>query len=163
MTAIFLTALLITAGTALFLMPYIPMFSKKIILLLDSNALFLSRIGLSFIFLGLLFAVCIYLFSKRRYLLIKMGGFSIQDSVINEIVKDSIQNLFPSQNFVCDVFVRKKSKVEILADLPYVSFEKQESILKDIESKVKNSLAKICGFDREFLLNVSFKEKKPSV
>lgn len=96
------------------------------------------------LFLGLFFWC-----SRRRYLLIRMGGGHEL-----RVLEETIAQLVTADTATpCDVIVRKKEKIEILVDLPYGSEEK----LGELETSIESLLAKQLGYKDAFYLNVSFK------
>ena len=118
--------------------------------------------GLTCIFFSIVLIACFIPLCRRSYLFIEMGNTSIQDGVLSEMAQKSIAPFFPGKEVSCSAHVRRKRKVEILANLPYVKVEEQEQILEQIEIKLAGTLAHQCGLTGKFLLNVNFRAKIPS-
>ncbi|MCH9609413.1 MAG: hypothetical protein S4CHLAM45_05540 [Chlamydiales bacterium] len=159
-TLISLIALLL--GTLLFftgLFLVIPFFQLNLVSYLGGH---LVSLGVLLIFFSMILLSCFTLLCKRRYLLVKMGGVSIQDRVFAEVARMSIAPFFPGKEVNCRSVIHGKRKVEILANLPYVKIEEQEMTLEKIEKTLALTLARRCGLTSEFLLNVSFQEKIPT-
>lgn len=114
------------------------------------------------IFCAFVLTLCFMQLCRRRYLLVKMGGMEIQDKVLAQVAHKSIASFFPGMEVSCSARIYRKKKVEIVANLPYVTFEEQEQMLTNIEQKLANTFAHQCGLTREFLFNVSFRAKMPS-
>lgn len=113
-------------------------------------------IGIASMSMGALLLLVFFLTSRRRYLLIKMGGVAIHERVVQHCAKEALQGLFPKQAIECDVIIMRKGKVEILANIPYLSEEKREQKLQEIETVLGATLLKYCGCKGSFIFNVSF-------
>ncbi len=109
----------------------------------------------SFLF-GTLFLFLFYLVSRRRYMLIRMGSVAIDEKVIRQFAEDALQGLFPNQKIACEAIVHTKGKIEILADIPYLSEQRREQKLEEIETALCTTLLKHCGWKGTFIFNVSF-------
>ncbi|MCC5831909.1 MAG: hypothetical protein JJU12_02575 [Chlamydiales bacterium] len=116
----------------------------------------LRKVGIFCLSGGLLLLLVFALMMRRRYLLLKMGGAAVHEKLIRHFAKEAVQNLFPSQSVDCDVILHKKGKIEILANLPYLSDIRREEKLKEIEVKLSADLLKYCGCKDPFIFNVSF-------
>ncbi|MCH9627462.1 MAG: hypothetical protein S4CHLAM2_11020 [Chlamydiales bacterium] len=112
--------------------------------------------GLSAFVFGTLFLVLFYLASRRRYLLIQMGSVAIGERVIQKFAGDALQGLFPSQAIACEAIVHRKGKIEILATIPYLSEQRREQKLEEIETALSATFLKHCGWKGSFIFNVSF-------
>jgi hypothetical protein len=148
--------ILLFVGVFLFFVPYFESFLQILKQLITHHLAEISYLGSAIFFLGIVLLFLLLWLNRRRYLLIKMGTVSLQDRLIAYYAKESLQNLFPGQAVDCDVIVKRKKKVEILANLPFVEEENQENTLKEIEKELVAILHKQCQYDREFILNVSF-------
>ncbi len=140
---VWLTALLLSFALIAF---------GALFLLNPDNVLDRDTIGIVSISCGLFFLILVFFSSRRRYLLFKMGGLAIHERVLNHYVQQELKTFFPNKIVDCDVIVHRKGKVEILANIPYLSEEK----LEEMETSVAASLSKYCGYKGPFLFNVSF-------
>ncbi len=119
--------------------------------------LYLRVVGGLSLGIGALLLLLFYLTSRRRYLLIKMGGVAIHERLIRHYAQETLEELFPScETIDCDVIVHKKGKVEFLARIPYLSDTKRAERLEEIETKLSALLVKYCGCKGPFIFNVSF-------
>lgn len=114
-----------------------------------------SPFGFTFLILGGTLLLLFSFLSRRRYVLIQMGGAAIQDRVIAHFATKCLQNLFPSQKITCDVVVHRKGKIEIRATLPTIDENEREETFLEIETKLAIMLAENCGIKDPFLFNVS--------
>jgi len=148
---------LIFCGVILFLVPFVPHLAQvaQAITLHHLNGL--SYFGLTLLFLGLFFLTLLVWLNRRRYLLFKMGGVSIEDRLIAHFARETLQKLFPGQRIECDVVVKRKKRIEILANIPILG-DGEEERLRDVEKVLAAILKKQCQYDREFILNVSYIE-----
>lgn len=148
--------MLVFAGFLLFLPPFIPFYAKFLQALVEQHLTGISYFGLSLFFLGVLFLTLFNLLNQRRYLLIKMGGFTVKDRVVAHFAKETLEKLFPGQGVDCSVIIRNKRRIEILANIPHVEEKDRESTLQGIENALADVLQKQFHYDHEFLFNVSF-------
>ncbi len=154
LTGLFFCFIMVFAGIFLFFAPNIPNFAEN----LDRHLTAISRMGLALFLLGALFLTFLLMLNKRRYLLLKMGGVSIEDSLIAHFAKESLQPLFPNKLIDCDCVI-KRNHIEILANLPFVDLESREETLIECEKRLKVVLQRQCQYDKEFIYNVSFSTK----
>lgn len=105
---------------------------------------------------GCLLLTLFFFLSRRRYILIQMGGTSVQDRVIAHFARKCLQSLFPSQKVACDVVIHRKGKIEILAAIPPIAEGEEERTFNDIEAALSVVLAENCGIKAPFLLNLSY-------
>ena len=140
--ALFLSFCLISCGLFVWIFPDV---------LLD-----LRTIGIVFVSAGAVLFLVFFLMMRRRYLLLKMGGVSVHEKLVRRFAKDSLQELFPNQSVDCDVIFHKKGKIELLANIPYLSDEKREEKLEEIEARLSADFLKYCGCRDPFVFNVSF-------
>lgn len=103
----------------------------------------------------LILAACFRL-NRRRYLLCKMGGFSVEDRLVAYFIEEKLQQMFPGKKVECDVLIKGKEKVEILANIPYVSEKNRQEIFEKIEVLLSALLRKQCHFQKDFIFNVGF-------
>ena len=151
-----LAFLMLFGGIFLFFSPYVPLFERTLHSLFFQHLMGVSYFGLALFFLGVMFLSMLVWLNRRRYLLLKMGTVSVEDRLIAHFAKTSLQTLFPDQPIECDVIVKKKKKLEILANVPFVQEEDQERTFKEIERVLVSVLQKQCQYDRDFTLNVNF-------
>ena len=151
---------LLIGGFLLFLPPFIPTWASALQTLFLNHLTGVSYFGLTLLFLGVFFLTLFAWLNRRSYLLLKMGGVSVKDQLVAHFAKTSIEKLFPGQAVECDVIVRKKKRVEILANLPFVEEKEQEGTLRTIEKELVVVLLKQCQYDQEFTLNVSFSSSR---
>lgn len=116
----------------------------------------LRSVGIFSVSLGVFLLLIFFLLSRRRYLLLKMGGVEINEKLLCRFAQDTLQNLFPLHSVECDLILHKKGKIEILAHIPYLSEERREEKLEEIESALSVALLKYCGWKGSFIFNVSF-------
>lgn len=147
---------MIFVGMFLFTAFYLPLFAQSLRVLVNQHMAEVSYLGLASFFLGVVFLSLLIWLNRRRYFLFAMGTVSVQDRLIAYYAKESLQSLFPGQAVECDVIVKRKKKIEILANIPLVAEEKQESTLREVEQALISMLHKYCQYEREFILNVSF-------
>jgi len=140
--ALLLSFLLLTGGVLLLIFP--------------DAALDLQTIGIICMGVGALLLLVFSLASRRRYLLLKMGGVAIHERLVHHFAKETLEELFPKHHIDCDVILHKKGKVEILANIPYLSDERREQKLQEIETRLSAALLKYCGCKGSFIFNVSF-------
>ncbi|MFN0064610.1 MAG: hypothetical protein ACKVOH_00050 [Chlamydiales bacterium] len=159
MISLLLGGILLLLGTFFVAAPYYPLFCHKMSLLLAEPGRVVVEIGVVFLLLSLLLLTAFYGLNKRRYLLIRMGECAIHENVLSELAKRSLAEIFPAQDVFCDVIVKRKGRVEILANIPYVRKENQKETLQQIEAKLSKTMASQCGFYKEFLFNVSFQKQ----
>lgn len=148
--------LMLLVGIFLFLIPYLPGCAEALRILVVHHMHGISFCGLALSASGAVILVFLVWLNRRRYLLLKMGGVSVGDRLLAHYAKESLQTLFPGKLIDCDVVVRRKKKIEIMVNLPFVAEQKQERTLADIEERLSALLLKQCQYDRSFILNVSF-------
>jgi len=112
--------------------------------------------GLIFFSFGVALLATFSLLTRRRYLLIKMGGVSIHEKLLRHFASETLRELFPHHKIACDVTVHRKGRVEIMAQIPYLSEERQEQKLEEIEQALSAAFLKYCGWKEPFIFNVSF-------
>lgn len=113
-------------------------------------------LGLFFCCSGAFLLLIFFFLSKRRFLLLQMGGVSVHECVLRAFAYQTLQELFPSSEVACEVIIHKKRKVEILANIPYLSEKNREHKLREIETHLTTALLKQCGWKEPFIFNVSF-------
>ncbi len=138
------------------LLSFCLLFCGLFLLIFPEVVLDLRVIGAVFLSAGVLLLPIFTLASRRRYLLLKMGGVSIHEKLVRHFAKEALCALFPGQAVDCDVILHKKGKVEILAAIPYLSKERRDQKLEEIETKLSADLLKYCGCNGTFIFNVSF-------
>ena len=153
---LFLGFFLIFAGIFLFAAPYIPALSSALRSLVINHLESLSTFGLILLFMGALTLTLLMLLNRRRYFLLKMGGVSVEDSLISHFAQESVQKFFPDQTVECDVIVKRGGKLEILANIPHLPEETKSQTLHAIEKELTVLLLKQCQYTRDFTLNLSF-------
>ncbi len=124
-----------------------------------SDTFFVSSCGLFLIGLGALLLIALAMMHRRRYLLVKMGGsrrLLIKSDVFQKIALKCLQETFPHQKVDCDVIIKRRKEVCVIADLPFVVVEQRGAILEQIEEGLEQAFANLCGYTKEFLLNVQF-------
>lgn len=130
--------------------------SGLLLLMYPDTVLNVRAIGIGSISIAVLLLLIFFFTSRRRYLLLKMGGVSVHERVVQHFAKQTLQELFPYQKIDCDVILHKKGKVEILANIPYLSDVRREQKLREMETQLSATLLKYCGCEDAFILNVSF-------
>lgn len=121
---------------------------------------FLSTIGLGMMGVGFILLVSLYTLSRRRYLLIRMGGVSVHRQIIGLLLQEKLHELFPEKEVQCEVEIHKKGKVEVFAKIPYFLDEhERERKLHNLELVLTRTLAKEFDMEKEFIFNVSFTEE----
>lgn len=140
-------------GGFLLFVPQVPVLNMKARELIERSNFF-SASGLAMMCIGLLTLTIFGILSKRRYYFIRMGQVAIHENVIKAIVKKSLEELFPGKGVDCDVIIRKKENLEILAKIPSL-LNQEEGVYEKLEETLVLALSK-CGIQREFLLNVQF-------
>ncbi|MEZ5315570.1 MAG: hypothetical protein R3E91_05130 [Chlamydiales bacterium] len=141
LTALFLSCFLIVFGFLLWAFPEI---------LID-----LESVGVFFLSLGFLLLLLFLFLMRRRYLLLKMGGVSIDERLVVHFVKEVLKELFPKSKVDCDVILHKHQKMEILANIPYLSEESCEPQLEEIETRLSAELLKHFGLNYAFIFNLN--------
>lgn len=116
--------------------------------------------GSFFLLGGLLLLFALFFLNKRQYLLFEMGGVSVDSGLIADYAYQNLKNLFPDDAVKCEVFVRRKNQLEIVADIPEPHEEEKEFTLEKIEISLSSLLKKQFQYTRPFILNLSFISKK---
>lgn len=147
---------LVFLGVFLLLTPFIPIFAHATVELIVSHLRIVSLVGLFFFCMGVFFLMLCAFLSRRRYLLLQMGGAAVEDCLIQQLAKQGLVKLFPNQPITCDVVIHKRQKVEIFANIPYVSEEKQKQTFEQIEAHLTTVLRRQCQLKKEFIFNVGF-------
>ncbi len=124
----------------------------------DSFLIFLFGFGL--VLIGIAIVVYVVISMKRQYFVIKSKNYSVivNESVIQDYLETYWKELFP-ENDVPNQVVFVKNKIHITADLPYISFENQESLLKRIENDLAEIFLRLLGYREEYLISISFQEE----
>jgi|GEM_PF-6086226 len=147
---------MLASGAFFFLTRYVLSFELALRSLVLNHLHALSNSGLIVFFCGCLFLFLLARLNRRTYLLLKMGGVSVEDRLIAHFAQKNLQKFFPDQLVECEVVARAKGKIEILANLPYLANHKKEHILTEIERVLVSTLRKQCQYEKDFLFNVSF-------
>jgi hypothetical protein len=114
--------------------------------------------GIAIFCFGLLiFCSCFFLF-KNRYYMISMGGLdtALDEQVVYKYVKCYWHDILPHERVSSTVEILK-NKIVVHADLPYVPYEEQEDLLRDIERGLRKVFAANLGYFQDFSLSISFK------
>lgn len=157
--AFLLSLTLFGLGILFLLLPHAPYFHQQLITFLQDRMDLFTWIGLGVFALGCLLFSVFYAMNRPGYLLIEMGPYPIfiDNEAIATLVKKELEQLYPGKRLHCEVILRKKDKVEILTDLPAIEVEDLEERLNQIEKKLTSMLSTTCGYQREFIFNVSFR------
>lgn len=147
-------ALLFAIGCFFFLIPYVPTVEVIFKNLINGETPLISNVGIACMLFSVFILSCFALLSRRRYLLVRMGGVSIHQRVVREIATLSLAEIFPESFIECEALIKRKGKIEILANVGDLA-ENREIKLETIERTLAAAFLK-CGIDKEFLLNVRF-------
>jgi uncharacterized membrane protein len=148
---------LLFLGISCLTAPSYPEVTKQLlhdILLSPKSAYTVSAILIGFALI--LFALCASI-SKRKYSLIKMGGYSLSAYVMQQIAQKTLQMFFNDEDVHCVIEVNLFGKVEMIAALPYVEEELREEKLEQLEDALVAAFSSQCGFTNHFTLNATFK------
>lgn len=114
------------------------------------------------VLIGLLLIMAFFGLCRRRYLLIKMGKrgkITLDPHVLESEALMIFQKFFPNQNISCEARISRKQRIEFIVDFPMLDPENQEKVLEEMESALQRTLEKRFGYQKEFILNVSFGKK----
>ena len=134
LTALFFSLLLVGMGVVLLFYP--PLLQA-----------YTHSFGLLLLSVGMFLLLAFYFLSRPRYLRVEMGGrhlLKISPAVIEQLVEKKLQ-------VPCEVRIRGSKKIEISAHFPYLC----EKTLEKIEKELTALLAHHCGYEKEFIFNLS--------
>lgn len=136
LTALFFSLLMAGMGVMLFFYP--PLLQT-----------FAHGFGLLFLSASIFLLFAFYFLCRGQYLRVQMGGrhlLKISRAVIEQLVEKKLQ-------VPCDVVFQGGKKIEISAQLPYLS----QKTLEKLERELTVLLSQYCGYEKEFIVNLSCK------
>jgi hypothetical protein len=109
-----------------------------------------------FIFaLGLLLFLAFYAMNRGQYYQV---GFRIPIEVDTKIIQTYTEEywkkLFPEEDLHVEVVIHKNQTIEVIAEMPGLTFEEQKKMLECTEKELGSLLARHIGYQKELLFTV---------
>lgn len=138
-------------GALIFSLPYAETFRILVIngLLNPGNHFF--YVGGGIIIFGLILFVCLFALNRRRYFQMECKGAVIQveERVIRDCVATYFYEVFPGQETVTEVVIKRKSLIELFVNLPSLQ---DETFFEQVEEELGGILARKLGYQAPFVL-----------
>lgn len=154
--SLFIGIFLLLLGGWLLIAPYYPETTghllKEVFLTQKAFTLGFILIGFSLLFLGMCASI-----SRRPYIIVQMGGYSLSAKVLQQTASKVLEQFFQKEDIDCIVEISTLGKVAIIAALPYLEEEKRESTLEELEDALVHAFSSQCGFTKPFKMHVTFK------
>jgi hypothetical protein len=157
---LFVVAILLLGGF-LMVLPSAPAIRFRLAQTLTDNSFTLFAWGLLVFTLGFLLLASFYVIDRKQFLQVKMGGVERHTIIEEGLIKDYIENywsaLFPNSPTKCLVIVHPDQKLELIVNLPTMSDQECQAVLKRIEKEVSHLLAHKLGYLNDFILTLTLK------
>jgi hypothetical protein len=126
-----------------------------------TNSISLSLFGFTFLVAGLASLFQIVQGSKKQYFTLTREGLKadVSENVIKFYLVNYFQEIFPYTEVPCQIDL-KKSRLDIMADLPYVHKQEQKELLKKIEADLSELFREVIGYQKDLRINISFQPEK---
>jgi uncharacterized membrane protein len=148
---------LLFLGICFFVAPAYPDAAGRLLTDIVLNSKKAYTIGVVLIgFSLILWSICASL-TRRKYTLIRMGGFSLSARALQQVAQKALHAVFEEDDTHCVVQVSTFGKVELIAAVPYLEEELREDKLEQLENTLVAAFSSQCGFEKPFVLNVTFK------
>jgi len=123
----------------------------------DSFILFLLGSGL--IIVGLAIIANIVLGMQHRYYNIKSENHvaSLDEKLFQQYLNVYWKELFPNHQIPHQVILKGKT-LHVTADLPQVPISEQKQLIGRIENDLNDIFSQYLGYNKEFLLSISFQK-----
>lgn len=146
--------LILAVGFGLILESYVPSFRYGITLFLTESTKGPFIVGIVLWIMGILMLLGFYNMYRRKYYKLRLSCSKvlIEESIIEEYVKNYWQTIFPEKANELKVTIGPKQHIEIIAKLP--EKEDLESLLERIKNELGILLARKLGYEKEFTLTV---------
>lgn len=131
--------------------------------LIVNHTLILSLFGIGLALMGISIAVYAILNISRRYAYIKIGerSVSLDETLIKQYLQDYWTKKLPNVQVPFYLSIRKNS-IQIVADLPPMAEEVQDSFLEKIQNDFSDLFDKRLGYPNEVHLVAHFQTEPPS-
>ena len=150
---------LMILGAVLIILPFLP-YAKSVFLdFFIQNPGFFSLIGYFTLAFGVLLFIAFYAVNRGQYYQVKMKGqkLSVDIDLIQNYATIYWKNLFPEHSIETEVLLHSDQKIELIAQMPEISFQKQQKLLKDIEKELGILLAEKLGYEQDFFVTLLLK------
>ena len=124
----------------------------------DSTILLIFGVPCLLIGIGILFNAILGLKRHSYYIKSKNLLVRIDEGVVQDYLDTYWKQLFPNQEVANKVSIRR-SKVYIVADLPYMPVPDQKATLERIQNDLDDVFSQTLGYHKEYFLDISFKPK----
>lgn len=144
-------------GAFIFLLALSSSVQESFISLLQDHPWAWILFGFGFFSIGLAFFAYTLLLSKKTYMTSQSGPLKItvNEEVINSYLHACFEKYFPKRQIPYR-FILKKKKMQVIADLPHIPFEKQKELLSQIEEDLSETFSQILGYNQVLELHFSF-------
>lgn len=145
------TLLLLTLGTLFLLFPWLPSLPTT----------YLVPLGILLLALGLAHATILIRISRRRYVHLGTGAhpITLSETLIHDYLESYWKELFPEAEIPYQL-VMKKGNLQVIADLPHVPPEEENSLLKRIEGDLIDLFRGILGYPGRLDVAIRFQTAK---
>lgn len=119
--------------------------------------LFLPIFGFIALLIGVAIIFHVFDSLKKRYHHVqsKKGDYYLEEKVFKDSISTYWKNLFPDQEIQTLIILNKKN-LKIVANLPFISLDKQKDLLSKIDRDLKNILHNQIGYYKPYVLSISF-------
>lgn len=137
---------------ALSLLPY----ARSLFLdFLHTQPEFFSIAGYATLGVGILLFIAFYAINRGQYYQVSMQGpVAVDLPVIEKYMKTYWRQHFPHENIETEVVLHDNQKIELITQMPSITFPDQKAFLEKAEKELGTLLAENLGYDRQFLVTI---------
>jgi hypothetical protein len=152
-----LGAFFLLEGAYSLLLPWSSFIRDKTIFFILNHHMILSVFGLGLVITGLSILIQSIVSSKRKYLYVQTGLYSIQidETLIQQYLKTYWKERFPGYTIFSHLKI-KKNAIYITADLPPIHQEEEMLLINQIKEDFADIFNRLLGYPHEIHLALSF-------
>jgi hypothetical protein len=154
-------SLFLIFGTLSIALPWFSFLQTMTAHLIFEHTLILFIFGLGFTLIGFSIFVYAFLKTRRHYVQIRIGKFSISldENVVHQYLENYWKEHFPEAHVPFDLSFNKHS-LQIVADLPTLPLREQKAFLERIKQDFSDLFGRVLGYPYDVHFIASFQSDK---
>ncbi|MBA3238938.1 MAG: hypothetical protein H0T62_11415 [Parachlamydiaceae bacterium] len=153
----FIALFFILLGFIGILLPWFPSMQQLVLTFLFEYSKITFLFGLSFLAIGIAFALNVLLQGRRDYYQFKVKGneVSVDTELLQNYLHKYLRELFPENDLPCQLQL-KKNKIHVTIDFPYMEQAEQQNLLEQLRKELKELFISLIDYEHDFFLSASF-------
>ena len=113
-------------------------------------------IGASLLVFTAILFIGLYAMNRKQYYKIRMQHHktAVDEALIQKYVDKYWKEVFPNKKVSAGVIVHGNQKIEVIAEIPDLSYENQRELLEKIEIELGGIFAQHLGYQRDFDVSI---------